>query len=205
MLNIFIIALAIFPTSTATRTTNTPASGITRVVIISRAGSLTVTGRNGATEIRSTGKAEASSDAELAKTQIVASHQGSQLTIEELVPDGSFLSSSPTIDMEVTVPTGVPVVIRDGSGSINVNDTGDLDVTDGSGSIDIENVTGNVRITDGSGSIDVKKVSGSVTITDDGSGSVNVADVRGNFTVQQKGSGHIDYERIGGKVSVPKK
>jgi len=200
-----ILALAIFSTSTATRSTNTPASGITKVVIVARAGSLDVTGRSGATEIRATGHAEAPSDELLAKTKLVATRNGSELTIEAQVPDETVMMSSPTMDMEVTLPAGVAVVIRDGSGSIKTNGTGALDVTDGSGSMEIENVTGNVRITDGSGSIEVKKVSGSVVITDDGSGAVDVDDVRGDFTVLRKGSGHVEYERIGGKVSVPKK
>ena len=171
----------------------TPASGITKVVIIGRAGSLDVNGRSGATEIRATGKPE-SPDAKL-----VATRSGSQLTIEAVTPDDKAL------DFEVVVPAGVAVKINDGSGELNVKNVGELDVTDGSGSIDIDGVTGNVRVSDGSGSIDVKNLSGSVTITDDGSGSVNVTDVRGDFTVLKKGSGHVEHARIGGRVSLPQK
>lgn len=173
--------------------TTTPASGITKVVIIGRAGSLDVSGRSGVTDIRSTGKSD-SRDAKL-----VATRSGSQLTIEAVTPDDKAL------DFEVTVPPGVAVKIDDGSGELSVKNVGELDVTDGSGSIDIDGVTGNVRISDGSGSIDVKNVSGSVTITDDGSGSVNVTDVRGDFTVLKKGSGHIEHARIRGRVSLPQK
>ena len=171
----------------------TPASGITKVVIIGRAGSLDVNGQSGVTEIRATGKSE-SHDAKL-----VATRSGSQLTIEAVTPDDRAL------DFDVTLPAGVAVKIDDGSGELNVKNVGQLDVTDGSGSLSIDGVTGNVRISDGSGSIDVKNVSGSVTITDDGSGSVNVTDVRGDFTVLKKGSGHVDYARIGGRVSVPRR
>jgi len=194
-----ILALALFSNVTADRSTSTPASGITKVVIIARAGSLDVNGKSGATAIAATGKAEAPNDAQLAQTKLVATRNGSQLTIEAQTGDDASLG------FEVTLPAGVAVVIKDGSGSMTVKNVGDLDVTDGSGSIEIHDVTGNVRITDGSGSIEVKQVKGNVTITDDGSGSVDVQDVQGDFTVLQKGSGHIDYERISGKVSVPKR
>jgi DUF4097 and DUF4098 domain-containing protein YvlB len=180
-----ILALALVST--------TPAGGITKVVIIARAGSLAVNGRSSAAEIRATGNGE-SPDAKL-----VARRDGAQLTIEAVTPDDTSL------DFDVMLPTGVAVSINDGSGSMTVKNVGELDVTDGSGSMDIDGVTGNVRISDGSGSIDVKHVSGSVTITNDGSGAVNASDVRGDFTVLKKGSGHVEYERIGGRMWVPKK
>jgi hypothetical protein len=47
-----------------------------------------------------------------------------------------------------------------------------VDVSDGSGSLNIAVVDGNVAITDGSGSIDVRDVSREVTIHEAGSGSV---------------------------------
>ncbi|HJW94520.1 MAG TPA: hypothetical protein VJ901_12960 [Thermoanaerobaculia bacterium] len=199
-----ILALAMF-SSTATRTANAPASGITKVVIIGRAGSLDVKGQSGATEIRAKGEAEASSEDVLKKMQLVATRSGSTLTIEAQIPeDSSWLGSSPTMGFEVTVPKGVAVSIKDGSGSLTVKDVGELDIDDGSGSIDIDGVTGNVRISDGSGGIEIEKVNGNVTITDDGSGSLDVKDIHGDFTVQHKGSGQVTYERVSGKVSVPK-
>jgi DUF4097 and DUF4098 domain-containing protein YvlB len=199
-----LLALALL-SSTATRNTTTPAGGVTRVTIIARGGSLTVNGHGGMSDIKATGHIEAPSDELLAKTKLVATRSGSEVTIETQVPEETVLLSSTTMDLEVNLPAGVAVVIRDGSGSIKTNGTGALDVTDGSGSIDIDGVTGNVRITDGSGSIEVEKVTGNVVVTDDGSGAVNVSDVRGDFTVMRKGSGHIEYERISGKVSVPQK
>lgn len=200
-----IVALALL-SSTATRTASAPASGITKVVIIAGAGSLDVKGASGVTEILAKGKAEAPSDDVLKKVQLVATRSGSTLTIESKIPeDSSWLGSSPALSFEVTVPSGIAVTIKDGSGSMTVKDVGELDVTDGSGSIDIDGVTGNVRITDGSGSIEIEKVNGNVMITDDGSGSLDVKDVHGDFTVQHKGSGQINYERVSGKVTVPKK
>jgi len=184
---------------TATRTASAPAAGVSRIVINAATGSLRVNGRSGASEIIASGTASASNDALLAKTQVTTRRNGSELRIEAQVPE------SASLDLEVKVPTDVLVEIHDGSGTLFVTNVGNLDITDGSGSMEIDTVTGNVRITDGSGSIEVKKVKGSVTITDDSSGSVHVADVTGDFTVLHKGSGHVDYERVGGRVSVPPK
>jgi len=197
-------ALALASTS-APRAVSTSANGVTKVVIVARAGSLEVNGVAGATEIKANGTADAPSDDVLKKVQLVATRSGTQVTIEAQIPDGTFLLSSPQLDFKVSLPAGVPVVIHDSSGEMTVKNVGELDVKDSSGSIDIDGVTGNVRIADSSGSIEVEKVTGSVTITEDGSGAVTVKDVRGDFTVQKKGSGHVDYERIGGKVSVPPK
>src|ERR1041385_201521 len=159
-----ILALTLF-SSTATRTASTPASGVTKVVIIARAGSLDVKGENGVTEIRAKGEAEASSDDVLKKMQLVATRSGSTVTIEAQIPeDSSWIGSSPTLGFEVTEPAGMAVTIKDGSGSMTVKNIGELDITDGSGSIDIDGVTGNVRISDGSGGVEIERVNGNVTI-----------------------------------------
>ena len=199
---IAILALSLMPE--APRATTTPATGVTKVVVIASAGSLKVNGRGGATEIKATGTAYASTESLLEKTQLVATRSGSQVTIEAQIPETTVLPSG-SLDFDVSVPANVAVEVRDGSGSIDIDNVASVDLNDGSGSIEIENVSGSIRITDGSGSIDVKKVGGSVTVTADGSGSVSVADVKGDFTVGKKGSGHIDYERVSGKVNIPRK
>lgn len=133
--------------------------------------------------------------------------------------DGGFMGAGPNarIDLEVTVPAGLPLTIDDGSGSLDVRDvaadvsiddgSGSIDVKnvanlridDGSGSIDIERVAGDVNLTDGSGSISVRGVSGSVTI-DDGSGSIKVSDVEEDLIIVDDGSGGFKYSDIRGSV-----
>src|SRR6185369_4950401 len=92
----------------AVSTTPVPATGITKVVIIGRAGSLDVNGQSGVTDIRATGKAESP------EGKLVATRSGSQLTIEAVTPDGKAL------DFEVTLPRGIAVKIDDGSGELTV-------------------------------------------------------------------------------------
>ena len=209
----------------ASRVAALSSSGVTRVVIIGRAGYLHIDGRAGATEIRATGTACASDNDALADTTLTATRSGSEVRVEAHVPEwhgGFFGGSSPRLDFSVALPEGMPIVVDDTSGELtisrvgntDVDDTsggieirhvnGDLTVRDTSGSIVIEEVTGNVHIPhDSSGSIDIHHVGGSVTIDRDGSGSIDVVDVGGDFTVGSKGSGSIDYDRVRGKVSVP--
>ncbi len=133
--------------------------------------------------------------------------------------DGGFMGAGTNarIDLEVTVPAGLPLKIDDGSGSIDVRDvasdvriddgSGSIDVEnvanlkidDGSGSIDVERVAGDVYVEDGSGSISVRHVSGSVTI-DDGSGSIKVSDVEEDLIIVDDGSGGLKFSDVRGTV-----
>lgn len=104
------------------------------------------------------------------------------------------------IALDVRIPKGIDVDIDDGSGSIEVHGTeGALQINDGSGSITASNVT-DVRIDDGSGSIDLKDVGGDVHI-DDGSGSIKVSRVTGSIVVDD-GSGSINVADVQGSFKV---
>lgn len=209
--------------NSAARSASLPLSGATHVTIIGKAGSLKVVGRAGATEVRATGTACASSKGELNDIQLRATRSGSEIRIEAEIPEVSLsLWGERRLDFEVSLPNSVPVKVVDGSGELTIENTaaldvddgsgaltirsvgGDLSVHDGSGSMHIFDVKGNVRIHDGSGSIEVSKVTGSVRLND-GSGSVDVLDVGGDFIVESKGSGHVTYDRVRGRVDVPRR
>ena len=108
------------------------------------------------------------------------------------------------------------VTVDDGSGSIDLVDTGDVDIDDGSGSITLENVgavriddgsgsitiagaTGDVYVEDGSGPIDIRGIRGSVTV-DDGSGDIDVDDVELDLIIEEAGSGSLRYTNVRGSV-----
>jgi len=209
----------------AERSAVQPAAGVTRVVIIGRAGFLHIEGRNDVGEIRATGRACAPIEHLLVGIRLSATRSGSTVTVEAMVPkqDGGLFESSPKLDFTVTLPAGIEIDVADTSGELIISNVGNARVTDTSGSIDIRNVTGNLAVRDTSGSIDIADVSGnvhipsdssgsiqimrvrgSVTIDDDGSGSVDVSDVGGDFTLRSKGSGSVDYRRIAGRVSIPR-
>jgi hypothetical protein len=204
------------------RKLSVPASGITHVVVVGRAGSLRVTGRDGATEVGATGTACASSSALLDQVQLTQSRSGSELRIEAVTPDDLMFEAA-SLDFEVTLPANVAVSLRDGSGDTTIDNVGTLDVHDGSGDLTIsnvhgelsvedgsgelriQNVVGDVRITDGSGSIEVRHVGGSVTIPHDGSGSVNIREVKRDVHIESKGSGSVTVADVGGNLTVDHK
>lgn len=206
----------------AARRVATPAAGVTRITIIGRAGSLRVEGRNGAGEVSANGTACASSQSTLDEVKLVASRSGSDLTVEAVIPDDLVLESA-ALDFSVVVPANIPLRVRDGSGSTDIMNVASLDVTDGSGDlnirqvngnltiddgsggIDVQDVTGDVTITDGSGSIDVTRVGGSVSIPRDGSGSIDITDVRRDVTIVTKGSGGVNVAKVGGNFTVDRK
>ena len=125
--------------------------------------------------------------------------------------------SNARVDLEVSAPSSLALLIDDGSGSMDVSNfsadvriddgsgsidvqtVGALKIDDGSGSIDISGANGDVYVNDGSGSITIDSVAGSVTI-DDGSGSIRVSDVAEDLIIVDDGSGSLSYSDVRGTV-----
>ena len=97
------------------RNVASPAAGLTRIVIIGRAGTLHIGGRRNATQAIATGTACSSSRDGLNETKLVMSRSGSELRIEAVTPDHEFFASSAKLDFDVVVPDSVPLEIEDGS------------------------------------------------------------------------------------------
>jgi len=208
--------------ATAARALRVPASGITHVVVIGKAGSLRVTGRDGAAEIRADGTACASRSSVIDDIRLVGTRVGSEYRIEAITPEDLWWGSA-SLSFEVTLPAGMAVDVRDGSGDLAIVHTGQLhvvdgsgdleirdvrgnvDVRDGSGDTSIRNVSGNVSITDGSGDLTIEHVGGSVTIPADGSGGAEIRDVRHDVMVEAKGSGSLEVDGVGGDLTVQRK
>ena len=105
------------------------------------------------------------------------------------------------IHLIVQLPAEMDLRIIDGSGAIDiVNITGNLSIDDNSGAIRVHNITGRIRIEDGSGDIEVEDVRGNLEIID-GSGHVVVRHVSGDLTITDA-SGAIEVNDIGGSVTV---
>lgn len=127
-------------------------------------------------------------------------------------------SESPSVRLEVSIPSRLALSVDDSSGSIRVADVagdieiddssgsirmndvgGTVDIVDSSGSIKVAGVGESISIQDGSGSIKVRDVGGSVTI-DDGSGSISVKNVEHDLIILSDGSGSVSYANIQGRV-----
>jgi len=109
-------------------------------------------------------------------------------------------TESPRIDVTLTVPKDLKMDITDGSGSIDIQGmNADIILTDGSGSITLDGAK-QLTIKDGSGSIHASNVLGNVSIKD-GSGSIEVTDVDGNVDIND-GSGSMTVQRVSGLVTI---
>ena len=202
-----------------------PAADLGLLDIEAGAGSLTVVGEPGRTDVfveatisvsgsENSARRRVESDMELSLEQ-----RGDRAQLVSRFESGLFgWRSQPRIDLEVLVPERLSLAIDDGSGSVVVSQvSGDVDIddgsgslslhdsggritiNDGSGSIEIDQAGGDVSIVDGSGSIDVHGVLGSVTL-DDGSGSIDVSDVSQDVIVASDGSGGVRTARVAGNV-----
>ena len=220
------LAQAAFTEYEEVRDLKLDAAGIGKLNIEAGAGSLAITGIAGLDEILVTAIIQVPTSNEDKAHKVIESRL--VLTLEQhddeavlrgLFENGSWgWGDSPSVRLEVQVPSRFSLDVDDGSGSIVVNGvSGDIDIEDGSGSIKMEQVGGMVKIDDGSGSISVSDVgadieiqdgSGSITvrhvggsvIVDDGSGSINVSDVEHDLIIEDDGSGGLNFSNIKGRV-----
>jgi DUF4097 and DUF4098 domain-containing protein YvlB len=188
---------------TMKRFASVPVAGVQSIRVIARAGTLDVRGASGVSEITINGLACASSADLLQEIRIGGGVAGGVLTIEAVIPETSvvvFGHRYAKLDLEILVPEAISMQVEDGSGSLRIENIGNLDLTDGSGSATIERISGSATIKDGSGSLTIRDVAGSVRVKD-GSGSLTISSVRGDVTIDD-GSGSIDVADIGGSVHV---
>ena len=187
---------------TAQRRATTAAAGISRIVIHADSGSLKVDGAAGVSQIVAAGTACTSDEDFLPQMTLTLRKSGSDLHITTEIPDKTVIFGffSARLDLNVTIPSGLPVVIDDDSGWIKVANTGPLTIDDDSGAIEVRQVRGNLTIHDDSGAIDVDGITGNVNIEDD-SGEIIVKNVGGSVEIEDD-SGAITVARIEGSVRI---
>ena len=203
---LFLFTLTAFP-SEQVKKLSLSAKGISELDINCGAGFLKVYGREGLKEIKV--KAEIVVKGESAKkvlqkyVKLSLKKQGlSAVLISQIDWSGSSsLFKSAVINLTVTVPKKMDLIVDDGSGSMEIKDiTGDLKVNDGSGSMEIEDITGDLEVEDGSGSIKIEEIKGDVDI-DDSSGNMDLRDIQGDISIKD-GSGTIYVRDVNGNVTV---
>lgn len=198
--------------------------GLTEFVIDAGAGSLLVTGVEGATGIvvKATIIIEDKNDEEAQKLiakrlDLKLERDGNRAELDSGFDSGWGWDGNAAIDLDIRVPVGLAlrvddgsgsttitgvmgdVLVDDGSGSVEITDARTVTVDDGSGSISVSAASGDVSINDGSGSIEIRGVGGSVRI-DDGSGSIRVDDVENDLIIIDDGSGGLTYTNVRGSV-----
>lgn len=184
-----------------------PVDAVQRLSIRAETGALAVhalSARDGEQdEVRVEARVCSARKSDLDDMDVVHALKGEVLLVQAVIPeiDSAFwINHYPYIDLDIGIPAGLAVTIKDGSGDMQVSGTGTLQIDDGSGSITVNSIAGDVRIEDGSGEIWVEQVDGAVDI-EDGSGAIDVSHVTSGVVVDD-GSGELRIAQIGGTVSI---
>lgn len=167
----------------------TPAAGVERVVIENPRGNIRVTGAD-VQEVRVTGQklVRALSKSEADHTHgitplVIGGAGGSRLVLrvnQDRIPDSRRVS----LDLEVSVPRGVTVEVHGRSG--------DCDVSDIAGGVEISSDRADVRL---------NKIGGNTRMELGRSGLVRVVDLKGNVDLQGRGA-DVELENVAGQVTI---
>jgi hypothetical protein len=189
--------------NTAPRNASTSAAGITRVIIHAQSGTLKIDGQTGDNSVAVHGTACSSDEDFVRSINFRMRKSGTDLIVETEIPERNHIDFGwfqARLDLEILVPAGVALVVRDGSGATEISNVGPTDIEDGSGELQVRHVAGDLKIEDGSGAITIEDVRGSVRL-EDGSGGIDIRNVAGNVEVDDD-SGGMDIQQIGGSVTV---
>jgi hypothetical protein len=207
---IFILlpVLAFGGTMTETRNLALAADGIDTLVVKCGAGSLKLSGVSNGSKIRISAQIEVENFSETdfkefiqKNIQLSLNKQANRATLQSDMTPLANPDQDARINLKIEIPETMNVDIIDGSGSIGVDSlNANLQIDDDTGSIKLKNISGEVRIGDSSGSIAIEEITGNVFITD-GSGSIAIESVRGDLNVKD-GSGKITIVDIDGNVTV---
>ena len=166
-----------------------PAAGAERIVIDNPRGNIRVTGAD-VKEVRITGQklVRALSKSEADHTDritpvAIGGAGGSRLVLrvnQDRIPDNRRIS----VDLEVSVPRGVTVELHGRSG--------DFDVSDIAGGVEVSSDRADVRL---------NKIGGNTRIDLRRSGLVRAVDLKGSVDLQGRG-GDVELENVAGQVSI---
>lgn len=181
-------------------------AGAKRVQISTRAGSLALEGKSGATRVEASGLACASSEQFLEQIRIETKREGEVLYLDVRMPN---LEGEPhedddryaTLDIRISVPDTLAVVATDSSGEARIRDLAALDMTDSSGELRISDIAGDVKVRDSSGDIAIRDVGGGVVLNDS-SGNVVIDQVAKDVNVEVDSSGDLEIREVKGSVHI---
>jgi hypothetical protein len=182
------------------------AKGVEKVVIRAGAGDLKVVGGDRSIRIEARGKACASTQALLDKTQITVRREGNTVYVETGLPQDETSgwnwggNTYAYIDAGIALPSSIPVDAIDSSGDAVFQDLDALKLQDSSGDLEVRRIAGLAEIGDSSGDLDVSDV-GSVKLNDS-SGDIELTNVRGGVEIENDSSGDMTIRGAGGSVRV---
>ena len=181
-------------------TANSPADGVTRLVLDNINGDLTVHGDE-SSEVKVSGhktvRAFSHSDADRAdkETAVHLERQGDSLVLRADEPTHSGMLSIST-DLDIVVPKGLNVEAR-GRGDMNIEDmAGTVSVTQSRGDVRLSNIGKDVRVEASRGGlVRAAAVKGTVDLQGRG-GDVQLEDVAGQVTINGEFSGTLEFRGL---------
>ena len=205
---VFSTTLALAGTVQETRHFNLSIQGIDRLVVSCGAGSLDLKGVAGLAKISITAEIEGEGFTQEELQSFIENHvrlylekQNSKAFLRSEASIGASNAANVRVNLKIEIPEKLDVKITDGSGSIKVqNLLGDLIIDDDTGKIQVDHIIGEVTVFDGSGKIQIEDISGNVMVRD-GSGSIAIDYIKGDVYVTD-GSGDTTILHIEGNVIV---
>lgn len=195
--------------------------GVRRIRIDHSIGDLKVIGQPGATELKATGKACATSQALLDRIQLKAEVQGDEVRLTADLPQVR-MGNSPLIDITVALPNSLPLVVarevgdselrtvasldlHKGVGTTAVDGvTGDVTIDADTGATIVRNVKGNARVRAIVGDMTIQSVDGDVTVPEMGTGTIRIWSVNKNVSLAEVGVGALEIRNVKGDLKIGK-
>ena len=173
---------------------------LTDIRVEAGAGELLIKGVDTVGQVSLVAKLCAPNDDVLADMDVSTILDDEIVSIGTRIPRTGGDYSSPTIDLELLVPSTAILDVKDSSGDVEIKKVASLSLFDSSGDIFIKNITGMVKVSDSSGDLQMHKI-GSAQVSDS-SGSIQVSKVQDDFIVEVDSSGDIEVDKVGGNVLV---
>jgi hypothetical protein len=190
----------------APRNAELDAAGLKQLSVEIGPDDLTIHGEAGLTKIVVTGTACASNEKWLADIQVETARNGDAASI--VADDGDrgvvfslFSEAYAYLKLDVRVPQGLAVKLKEGSGDAQASRLASLDATLGSGDLKVDGIAGALALRVGSGDVIAGDV-GSLNVSSLGSGDVSVDGVRGAAHVGSVGSGDLGLRNVTGDASL---
>lgn len=178
-------------------------NGVREVEVDTHSFDLHLTGNDSAKGGTLTGRACASDPKLLDDLTVTQRREGDRLIIEEGGKSHMVISmfghTSTSLDVNVQLPTQMPVVVNVGSGDAWISGVQRLSTQVGSGDLHVSKISGPFSSSVGSGDVDATDV-GSLDVGSVGSGDIKVNGVHGDVRIGSVGSGDVTISQVGGSV-----
>jgi hypothetical protein len=175
-------------------------SGARRIRVENGSGRLIINGKQGVSAVSATAMVRGSSQSAVDAVKLITERNGDEIVVKADRPDSRrSWHDNVSVDLTVEVPSNLQLDVSDGSGGAQIDNVGPLTVDAGSGGVRITNVNGGADVTSGSGGARLSSVHGDVAVSS-GSGGITIAGVTGSVNVRDAGSGGIHVSQVTGSL-----